>query len=339
MGAAVGNVNVNGGIAMQQINQHQHHDGHPHGMNPMNPMHHANGLSYELEFEEGGEGGGQAQAHNNNNHNNNNNQHGRNVPRAAIPSISVNSHVPSPYGGVYGVAGVPGVPSRGGSDRHFNQGGNGNGNMNGNGMPPNSLGNRSHGRSMNQPRSMSLQEDGGALGNNGNIANNNNSNNNRNRGNSHNIEESVSISVTISENQLNESMPIDSPPSGVPPNHRQSSRPAALSDPNRGGKSGGNGKTKSGGGDKHVRQVSFPAQFLGFARRASSGILQVMADKDEECCICLGSFDKEDDIATLQCFHYFHKECIVDWLQNEKPECPVCNTSATVQGGKPSPGN
>ena len=147
-----------------------------------------------------------------------------------------------------------------------------------------------------------------------NSNNNHNNNNNNNNNQQHNRNESVSISITISDIANNNKST---------PNIR-GARPSALSDPK--------GPNQN---ESHVRQVSFPRQFLGFARRASSGILQVMADKEEECCICLGEFTREDDIATLQCFHYFHKKCIIDWLQHEKPECPVCNTSATIAGQRP----
>jgi hypothetical protein len=49
-------------------------------------------------------------------------------------------------------------------------------------------------------------------------------------------------------------------------------------------------------------------------------------DKDEtekSCCICLSTFQEGDEIRSLPCFHYFHKDEIDTWLKtNDK--CPIC---------------
>merc|ERR1711896_59699 len=47
--------------------------------------------------------------------------------------------------------------------------------------------------------------------------------------------------------------------------------------------------------------------------------------KGERCCICLGDFEKKDKIRELPCKHMFHKDCVDEWLgQNRK--CPLCKT-------------
>lgn len=46
--------------------------------------------------------------------------------------------------------------------------------------------------------------------------------------------------------------------------------------------------------------------------------------KDKECNICLDSFNLNNDIKLLPCNHFFHNNCIHDWLCNEKINCPVC---------------
>jgi len=33
----------------------------------------------------------------------------------------------------------------------------------------------------------------------------------------------------------------------------------------------------------------------------------------EECPICLVEFESEDDKQCLECFHMYHKECLLDW--------------------------
>merc|ERR1712072_950512 len=49
--------------------------------------------------------------------------------------------------------------------------------------------------------------------------------------------------------------------------------------------------------------------------------------KGERCCVCLGDFCKGDEIRKLGCKHVFHKDCVDQWLmQNRK--CPLCKTPA-----------
>ena len=45
-----------------------------------------------------------------------------------------------------------------------------------------------------------------------------------------------------------------------------------------------------------------------------------------ECSICMVEYDVGDELARLECFCKFHKECIVSWL-NRKAECPVHKAS------------
>ena len=45
-----------------------------------------------------------------------------------------------------------------------------------------------------------------------------------------------------------------------------------------------------------------------------------------ECSICMVEYDVGDELARLECFCKFHKECIVSWL-NRKSECPVHKAS------------
>ena len=42
-----------------------------------------------------------------------------------------------------------------------------------------------------------------------------------------------------------------------------------------------------------------------------------------QCIICMESFVENEDVKKLPCEHIFHKECIAQWLTNEKT-CPFC---------------
>jgi hypothetical protein len=60
-------------------------------------------------------------------------------------------------------------------------------------------------------------------------------------------------------------------------------------------------------------------------------------DIDNECCICFESLDKKD-LATLNCNHKYHYECIGNWMSsiqinNIKTEdnfCPLCPNGTEI---------
>ncbi|CAN8303159.1 unnamed protein product [Cochlearia groenlandica] len=65
-------------------------------------------------------------------------------------------------------------------------------------------------------------------------------------------------------------------------------------------------------------------------RTCSGGInLEEEEEESEPCTICQESLEKDEKIATLECGHEYHVECLVKWL-NVKNVCPICRSKALV---------
>ena len=47
-------------------------------------------------------------------------------------------------------------------------------------------------------------------------------------------------------------------------------------------------------------------------------------DNTTQCIICLCEFKEGDEIRFLKCNHFFHGDCIDNWLKLQK-KCPTCN--------------
>lgn len=48
-------------------------------------------------------------------------------------------------------------------------------------------------------------------------------------------------------------------------------------------------------------------------------------DKEDVCAVCQGVLNEAEEIRTLSCLHFFHRECIDEWRAEGKPEdCPEC---------------
>lgn len=53
-------------------------------------------------------------------------------------------------------------------------------------------------------------------------------------------------------------------------------------------------------------------------------------EKESECSICLGVFQKEEKIKMLtRCGHAYHAECVDTWLRT-RSSCPLCRASLRV---------
>lgn len=47
-----------------------------------------------------------------------------------------------------------------------------------------------------------------------------------------------------------------------------------------------------------------------------------------ECSICLDKFNDTDKVIVLKCKHYFHKNCIEKWFE-EQSTCPICRNKVS----------
>ncbi|XP_064629935.1 RING finger protein 24-like isoform X2 [Lineus longissimus] len=66
--------------------------------------------------------------------------------------------------------------------------------------------------------------------------------------------------------------------------------------------------------------------------REDMGFRQVIFQKNKTtidtdlCPVCLEEFHSKDTVALCPCGHSFHKQCLVQWLE-QKNSCPMCKAS------------
>ena len=44
----------------------------------------------------------------------------------------------------------------------------------------------------------------------------------------------------------------------------------------------------------------------------------------QECVICLEDMKNNDEIILTECFHMYHKKCLIDWFERSEV-CPICD--------------
>nr|CAB3265622.1 RING finger protein 11-like [Phallusia mammillata] len=68
------------------------------------------------------------------------------------------------------------------------------------------------------------------------------------------------------------------------------------------------------------------AQRIGFIHhlpRSTWDESNISGKKIRECCICMIDFEQDEPIRYLPCMHYYHLDCIDDWLMRSFT-CPTC---------------
>eukprot|EP00004_Rigifila_ramosa_P014486 TRINITY_DN3303_c0_g1_i1.p1 TRINITY_DN3303_c0_g1~~TRINITY_DN3303_c0_g1_i1.p1 ORF type:complete len:205 (-),score=33.50 TRINITY_DN3303_c0_g1_i1:58-672(-) len=59
---------------------------------------------------------------------------------------------------------------------------------------------------------------------------------------------------------------------------------------------------------------------------------------DQSCSICLSDYAVKDPVRTLPCKHFFHSECVANWLRvSAHFQCPVCRLSLLPDEERPPP--
>ncbi len=51
--------------------------------------------------------------------------------------------------------------------------------------------------------------------------------------------------------------------------------------------------------------------------------LNKLNEENKSCIICLSEYEKGDTTIVLPCFHFFHKNCMINWYKR-KATCPLC---------------
>lgn len=84
-----------------------------------------------------------------------------------------------------------------------------------------------------------------------------------------------------------------------------------------------------------IRQSNQPflTYSFNFEDLYSFALSEEFPEEDEKCSICLENFDitvNSNVIKTAYCGHYFHEQCLVNWLRI-RPKCPNCNNNLVAR--------
>ena len=76
--------------------------------------------------------------------------------------------------------------------------------------------------------------------------------------------------------------------------------------------------------------LTIKSTFEDLERRLPKTICSDSEEYDSMCVVCIENIAENDYICKLPCGHYFHPDCIYQWL-NEQNICPLCK-SVAIEG-------
>lgn len=56
----------------------------------------------------------------------------------------------------------------------------------------------------------------------------------------------------------------------------------------------------------------------------SANLVQNIDATMTKCMVCLIEYEAGEELRTMPCMHYFHRECIDKWLLERGSTCPIC---------------
>lgn len=98
------------------------------------------------------------------------------------------------------------------------------------------------------------------------------------------------------------------------------------------GPNGQNGNNTNEAGTTYLSRT----QLIAAGNLIGLGLGSVKEDGEENdmiCSICLSEYESTDILRKMPCDHYFHKECIDEWIKSYD-KCPICNQKMATAESK-----
>ena len=93
--------------------------------------------------------------------------------------------------------------------------------------------------------------------------------------------------------------------------------------------------TAAAAGEKKQQEEEGGEVVLGELNQIATSVLDKEQEKeekeeDEQCAVCRLEFEDDDEVKVLRCGHYYHPECIGQWLERKK-NCIICNKDVLAE--------